>query len=124
MVAMSHAVSVADLEQTAGRYGPAPFLLYAGRSGSARVNHIVVESITVDGDRALVRCRGFGRGVTERVGASAPLSLLWPAPEPGAFSLIADGVGALDGDSLVVEISAAVLHRPAPLDGDDSDCST
>ncbi len=120
---MSHTVALADLEHTAQPYGSTPFLVYAGSSGSARVNHVVVESISSRGDQATVRCRGFGRGVAERVEASAPLSLLWPAMRPGDFSLIADGMGSVDERTLVIEITGAVLHRPAPID-DDAVCST
>lgn len=121
---VSHTVALADLERAAQPYGPTPFLVYAGSSGSARVNHVVVESISSSEDRATIRCRGFGRGVAERVEASAPLSLLWPAVRPGDFSLIADGMGSVDEDTLVIEITGAVLHRPAPIDGDSDGCST
>lgn len=111
---MSHAVAPDDLAQTAAPYGATPFLLYSSADGSARVNHVVA---SVETDPALVRVTGFGRGVAKRLAEEAPLSLLWPAIEAGGFSLIADGAGSIEGDVLTIEISAAVLHRPAPVDG-------
>ena len=110
---MSHQVEPEDLATEAEPRGNTPYLLYAGASGSARVNHVVVASI----DGAIVRCRGFGRGVPDRVAAAATLSLLWPANEPGSFSLIADGAGRIEGEDLIITVDAAVLHRPAPVDG-------
>lgn len=121
---MSHAVDLADLETTIESYGNTPFLLYAGGSGSARANHVVLESARSTADGASLRCRGFGRGVPDRVAAGATLSLLWPPPESGSFSLIVDGTGSFDGDVLVVEVTTAVLHRPAPIEGAAGDCST
>lgn len=114
---MSHQVEPADLAGVAEPYGRTPFLLYSGADASARVNHVVVESIQTDTAGTRVRCRGHGRGVVDRIAAGAPLSLLWPALTADGFSLIADGVGAIEGDLLTITVSGGVLHRPAPLDG-------
>ncbi len=122
---MSHAVDPADLASASEPYGTTPFLLYSTEDGSARVNHVVAE--VADGQPVVI-VKGFGRGVQRRVEAGAPLSLLWPASDAHGFSLIADGLGTIgdpsdissgsDGDSvLTIHISAAVLHRPAPVDG-------
>ena len=114
---MSHAVDPADLAVTVEPYGMTPFLLYSAADGSARVNHVVAN---VEAEPAIARVNGFGRGVAARLVDDAPLSLLWPAHTPGGFSLIADGAGEIAGDELIIQISAAVLHRPAPVDGDTS----
>ncbi len=114
---VSHAVDPANLADTAAPYGATPYLLYSSADGSARVNHVVV---AVESDPAVVRVTGFGRGVASRIADDAPLSLLWPAIAEGEFSLIADGAGSIDGDVLTIAISAAVLHRPAPVDGSAS----
>lgn len=113
-LSMSHAVDPKDLAQVAAPYGITPFLLYSSSDGSARVNHVVAEV-----DERDVRVQGFGRGVVRRVDEGAILSLLWPAIGDETFSLIADGHGAVadDGETLVISITAAVLHRPAPVDG-------
>ncbi len=118
---MSHAVDPNELSAVAEPYGTTPFLLYSSADGSARVNHVAA---CIDDGEPVVTVRGFGRGVRRRVEDGAMLSLLWPAPDKIEFSLIADGLGAVgygpDGESdpiLTIEISAAVLHRPAPVDG-------
>ena len=111
---MSHAVEPNDLAEAAKAYGQTPFLLYSAKDGSARVNHVVA---TVESELAIVRVRGFGRGVAARIDDGAKLSLLWPQIDAAGFSLIADGSGTIEGDELVIDVTAAVLHRPAPIDG-------
>jgi len=114
---MSHAVEPADLAETAEAYGTTAYLLYSNDAGQARVNHVVVHEIS----REVVSLTGFGRGVKARIaeGEQVPLSLLWPATAESNFSLIADGTGSVDSDGqrLNITVRAAVLHRPAPLDG-------
>lgn len=117
---VSHAVDPDDLASTAVPYGNTPFLLYSSEGGSARVNHVLA---TVESNPAVVRITGFGRGVAKRLGESSnkpSLSLLWPAVDGQEFSLIADGEGTVDGDVISIAVSAAVLHRPAPVDGSTS----
>lgn len=111
---MSHSVAPNDLSTTAAAYGTTPFLLYSSADGAARVNHVSVE---VERSPAVVRVRGFGRGVASRIADGAPLSLLWPPAGAAEFSLIADGTGSIANDELTITITAAVLHRPAPVDG-------
>lgn len=125
---MSHAVDPAELATASEPYGTTPFLLYSSADGSARVNHVVAH--VADG-QPVVTVRGFGRGVQRRVDEGAPLSLLWPATDDHGFSLIADGLGSIEspsdasaddaGSILTIQISAAVLHRPAPVD-DNTSC--
>jgi hypothetical protein len=110
---MSHSVEPNDLAEVANDYGSTAFLLYSAADGSARVNHVAA---AVESEPAIVRVRGFGRGVGPRLDAGASLSLLWPQHESGGFSLIADGDGRIEGEELVIVVKAAVLHRPAPLD--------
>lgn len=117
---VSHAVDPDDLAETAAPYGNTPFLLYSSPDGSARVNHVVA---TVESNPAVVCITGFGRGIAGRLedgSTKPPLSLLWPAVTGNEFSLIADGEGTVDGDVIKIAISAAVLHRPAPVDGSTS----
>lgn len=114
---MSHAVDPTELAAVAEPYGSTPFLLYTSSDGSARVNHVLAEA---DPGQPIVRIRGFGRGVVQRVSEGAQLSLLWPAPATETFSLIADGSGEVEDETLILRVTAAVLHRPAPVDGDAS----
>lgn len=117
---MSHAVAPTDLFETAKPYGCTPFLLYVGASGTARVNHVSVE-LAEGSDRATIT--GFGRGVPPMLTPGFTLSLLWPPHEQGGFSLIADGTGSMEAPDLgadqhlVLTVTDAVLHRPAPVDG-------
>lgn len=119
---MSHTVTPAELFETARPYGDTPFLLYVGSSGNARVNHVVAH-LSDGSDRVVVT--GFGRGVPNMLSVDTTLSLLWPPHSVGGLSLIADGTGVMeqadDGDEetehLVLTITGAVLHRPAPVDG-------
>lgn len=112
---MSHAVSPQDLHATALPYGNTPFLLYVGSSGTARVNHVAVQ-LSEGSDQVIVT--GIGRGVAKTLTPDLVLSLLWPPYDQDGFSLIADGTGTMDGEGdaarLILTISAAVLHRPAP----------
>ena len=118
---MSHRVDPTDLAAEATPRGDTPYLLYAGRNGTARVNHVhaIVETSAAG---TVVVCTGIGRGVHSHVESGGPLSLLWPATESGAFSLIADGNGVLVEDALHLTITDAVLHRPAPVDGGPASC--
>lgn len=122
---MSHAVKPEELASYLAEYGNTPFLLYSADDGSARINHVLVSQPAPNEQQIVeVTVTGFGRGVAARVLAQAPLSLLWPATAPGAFSLIADGTGTLDEQesTLKIAITKAVLHRPAPVDGDSASC--
>lgn len=118
---MSHRVEPRDLAATAAPYGPTPFLLYAGADGTARINHV---RVTIEqGQNTNAICHGFGRGVTRHLEqGGGPLSILWPAVPGQEFSLIADGTGTISGETLSISISAAVLHRPAPDEGDATTC--
>lgn len=42
------------------------------------------------------------------------VSLVWPPATPGGYSLILDGAAVIEGDTITVTPSKAVLHRPAP----------
>lgn len=117
---MSHEVDPQGLDGACAPYGRSPFLLYANTDANARVNHVVVASIS----GPAVTISGFGRGIAKRITAddTTPLSLLWPPHEDGGYSLIADGTGEVssDGEQLTITVHAAVLHRPAPVDGQRS----
>lgn len=55
-----------------------------------------------------------GRRSRANLLAQPRVSLVWPPASPDDYSLIVDGVAALDGDSLRIRPERAVLHRPAP----------
>ncbi len=121
MGTMSHRVDPADLATEATPRGNRPYLLYAGRNGSARVNHVHTEIETAPTGTTAI-CTGFGRGIISHVEDDGPLSLLWPAASAEDFSLIADGTGSIVDETLRISITDAVLHRPAPADGGPATC--
>ena len=55
-----------------------------------------------------------GRTTCANIAARAEVTMVFPHPQPGRYSLIVDGTAAVtaDGD-VVVTPSYAVLHRPA-----------
>lgn len=54
-----------------------------------------------------------GRTTRRNAGEHPQVTLLWPPPEPGGYSLIVDGQARVDATGLHVVPSRAVLHRPA-----------
>lgn len=79
--------------------------------------HLLALRPTVVGDDADRRLRfdaGGGRACTN-ASARPQVSLVFP-PEGGhdGYSLVVDGVASVDGDSIDIVPTSAVLHRPAP----------
>ena len=54
-----------------------------------------------------------GRRTAANVASRPKVSLVWPPATVDGYSLIADGIGAVDGTIVRFEPTAAVLHRPA-----------
>ncbi len=112
---MSIKVELNELPNELERYGNAAFVLTS--SGEGRP-HIIQLLVRLDDGKFFARP---GRSCSRNVLQRPELSLLWPAFEPGAYSLIVDGVGEItgEGDSLriVITPSNAVLHRPAQHEG-------
>jgi hypothetical protein len=112
---MSVPVPIDRLREEMARFGPAFLLTVTDDSHP----HAVAVAPGWDGDRLVVSA-----GKTSRRNAAArpDLTLLWPGPRAGEFSLIVDGAAAVDDGAETVTISPtrAVLHRPAP--GGGSDC--
>lgn len=53
-----------------------------------------------------------GRGSVANVGANPNLTLVFPPLTNPGMSLLVDGVGAVDGEDVVVTPAGAVLHKP------------
>lgn len=104
---MSIPVSLEKLRAEVARYGATPFLLSVSEDGRP---HSVSVAIAWQGDALVAR---VGHRSAANVAARPLVSLLWSPPEAGGYSLIVDGDGALDGDSVRVRATRAVLHRPA-----------
>lgn len=65
-------------------------------------------------DAAAVVASGPGRRTRANVAAGSSVTLLWSPPDPDDHTLIVDGTGVLEGETLLVRPTRAVLHRPAP----------
>ena len=68
-------------------------------------------------DRGVIRAL-VGRGAAANAVARPDVVVLW-APAADGFSLIADGVAAVNGEPrgdtpITIEVLSAVRHRPAP----------
>ena len=80
-------------------------------------SHVVALRPVMLNDTA--RFSNTGRTPLANVAANSSVTLTWPpcdssqSHEHAKYSLIADGVAAVDDDELVVIITNAVFHRPA-----------
>jgi hypothetical protein len=122
---MSIPVALETLRAEAERYGATPFLLTVSDDGRP---HSV--SIAAAWDGGALRAK-TGKRSAANVAARRLVSVLWPPIEPGGYSLIVDGEGAVEGDGddarVVVRPTRGVLHRPAASpaaipDGCSADC--
>jgi hypothetical protein len=73
-----------------------------------------------------------GGGTLRNLAQPGPVTLVFPPPEPGAYSMLIDGTGHVvehvEGEEdtagvLEVSFRGGVLHRPAPVEpGDQVPC--
>ena len=116
---MSVAVSLDRLREEVARFGASPYLLSVTSDGRP---HAVAVAVSWQGDALEA---GAGTRTVANIAERPAVTLLWPAVEPGGYSLIVDGVataaGAGSGERLSVQPAKAVLHRRRP-DGAGSDC--
>jgi hypothetical protein len=75
-----------------------------------RAHTVAVDPMLVDGR---LEVSGVGRSTARNVTAHPDVTVVWPPREPGGYSLIVDGHGALTDATLTIAPSSAVLHRPA-----------
>ncbi|MBI4934448.1 MAG: pyridoxamine 5'-phosphate oxidase family protein [Actinobacteria bacterium] len=54
-----------------------------------------------------------GAGTRANAVARPQVSMVFPSPTPGEYSLIVDGTAAVHDDGITVAPTWAVLHRPA-----------
>ena len=105
---MSLKVELGELANTLEPYGFA-YLVTVGDGGRAHVLAVT----PVVGDGGLV-VGGVGRHSQENATERPDVTLVWPPAEPGGFSLLVDGAATVDGETITVTPTKAVLHRPAP----------
>jgi hypothetical protein len=98
---------VTDLAGAAAVLGSHPFLVTVTPGGP----HITVVAAEV-GDAGIV-LRGVGNRSTANLRANPAVTLLWQRPAEGERGLIVDGTAEVDGDTVIVSPTKAILHRPA-----------
>jgi hypothetical protein len=113
---MSVPVPVDQMEAALAEFGSLGYLMTAGTDGRPRINHV---RFRVDG--AVLRA-GVGGRTRQAIEAQPLVSCLWPGPDQGGMSLIADGratiVPVLSDDpadqtvEAMIEVTWAVRHRP------------
>jgi len=105
---MSIPVELQRLEDTLRRYRFA-YLLTANPEGAP---HAVAVAAVLQGGTLVVQ--SAGRRTRANAQAHPAVGLVWPPQAEGDYSLIVDGQAAVDGESLRITPTRAVLHRPAP----------
>ena len=122
MGAVSVSVSLERLRDEVARYGAHPFILTVSDGGRP---HAVAATVAWEGDQLVGGC---GRSTAANASARPDISFLWPPLEPEGYSLIVDGLAAVDDQQIRLSPSRAVLHRsapsPDPLKACSSDCVT
>jgi hypothetical protein len=73
--------------------------------------HVTVVEVRLDGERLVLA--GVGSRSTANLQANPAVTLLWQPPAEGERGLIVDGTATLDGDTVRVTPTKAILHRPA-----------
>lgn len=105
---MSVKVELGELAATVERYGFA-YLITVSEEGRP---HVLAVSPEVEGGALIVE--GVGRHSQANAAGGAIVTLVWPPSEPSDYSLLVDGTSSVDGSTITVQPSKAVLHRPAP----------
>ncbi len=105
---MSIPVQLGELGEAVGRFGFA-YLLTVSDDGRP---HSVAVDPTTDGTEFAIDA---GRRTRANAQARSNVSLLFPPVEPGGYSLIVDATATVDGESIRLAPSGAVLHRPASI---------
>lgn len=113
---MSIKVALDEVRSVASGQAPFAYLLTVSEDQSA---HAVAVAPSI-GDGEIT----FSGGRTSCANAIARpnVSLLWPPADPADYSLIVDGIAAVDGDRVCITPTRAVRHRPAA-SGAGSDCA-
>ena len=104
---MSEKVELAELKTRLADFDVA-YLVTVGDSGRAHVLSVWPEA----SDGGLV-VEGCGRHSQENAASRPDVTLVWPPVSPGGYSLLVDGSATVDGSTITVAPTKAILHRPA-----------
>src|SRR5690606_30718352 len=114
---MSIPVELPGLDEALGRYR---FAYLLTSSAGAAPHAVAVVPVLEAGELRVV---GLGRRSRRNLLAQPQVSLVWPPDSEDGYSLIVDGIAALEGEALRIRPSRAVLHRPAPRPGRVEECA-
>lgn len=109
-----------DLADVARHASARPFAYLITVSAHGGIHTSVVHPSV---DAAAITVPGVSDRVRRNAGANPTVSLVWPPVESGGHSLIVDGQAGVGAD-LTVDVTRAVLHRPAsdPQPSADGSC--
>lgn len=109
---MSVRVEPAQLVDHVGRR-PFAYVVSSG-SGESPV-HVVAVVVGVDG--ATVDCSRVGGSTRRNIGSRPRVTVVWPPHEDATdfarYTVIADGRASMNGETVIVDVESAILHRPA-----------
>ncbi len=108
MGSVSVKVDLGELAAKIDEYDFAYLVTVAG-DGRAHVLSVWPEA-TADG----LVVDGVGRHSQENAADRPDVTLVWPPAAPDGYSLLVDGQARVDGSTITVAPSKAILHRPAP----------
>lgn len=103
---MSIPVPLAELGATLENY---PWGYLVTVSDTLRAHSLAVPTCF---DGGALRATG-GRSSLRNIAVRPEVTMVFPHPAAGEYSLIVDGTATADGDNVVIAVSYAVLHRPA-----------
>ena len=104
---MTMKVELAELARRVDEYGFA-YLVTVGDSSTAHVLAVWPE-LTPNG----LVVDGVGRHSQENALARSDVTLVWPPTTDGGYTLLVDGTATVDGTTITVSPTKAILHRPA-----------
>ena len=104
---MSEKVELGTLVAKLAEYEYA-FLVTVSADGHAHVLSVWPEAV----DSAVV-VDGVGRHTQENVAERPDVTLVFPPADRSGYSLLVDGRATVDGTTVTVAPSKAILHRPA-----------
>ena len=105
---MSVKVEKDDLAARIGEFAYA-YLVTVSEEGRA---HVLSVWPDVVGDAVVVD--GVGRHTQANVVTNPVVTLAFPPSDASGFSLLVDGTATVDGSTVTIAPTKAILHRPAP----------
>ena len=110
---MSIRVEMADLPAEIVKRGPG-FLLSSIMDSRPHAAHLRFEVAAAEGQVQMRAAAGNTARANCRMRPA--VTVLFPAPEEGEYSLIVDGEARVDTEDehVIITVVGAVLHRPAP----------